>query len=70
MMFNDSTSNWGHKLNILNPFHSSVSIGIAYDENSVVLVQDFEDPTSYPVDDTYLFEYHANVQTHNSKHCW
>jgi uncharacterized protein YkwD len=43
MMYNDAGSNWGHKENILDPFHNKVSIGIAYDHNSVYLVQDFED---------------------------
>ncbi len=43
MMYNDSASNWGHKDNILNPFHNKVSIGIAYDKYNVYFVEDFED---------------------------
>lgn len=43
MMYNDAGSNWGHKENILNPFHNKVNIGIAHDHNNVYLVQDFED---------------------------
>lgn len=43
MMYNDSSSNWGHRDNILNPSHNKVSIGVAYDHNNVYLVQDFED---------------------------
>jgi hypothetical protein len=43
MMYNDSASGWGHKDNILNPIHSRVSIGIAYDHNHVYFVEDFED---------------------------
>lgn len=43
MMHNDSDSNWGHRDNILNPLHNKVSIGIAYDEHILYLVQDFED---------------------------
>ena len=67
MMFDDAESNWGHRDNILTPDHQSVSIGIAFDKNNFVMVQDFEqvlkpgyvyDPSSFsqePVD---------------SKHCW
>ncbi|MBS7631671.1 hypothetical protein KEJ47_08935 [Candidatus Bathyarchaeota archaeon] len=43
MMHNDSESSWGHRDNILNPLHNKVSIGIAYDEHTLYLVQDFED---------------------------
>ena len=42
MMYNDASSNWGHKNNILDPLHNKVSIGIAYDSNNIYLVQDFE----------------------------
>ena len=42
MMYDDASSNWGHKDNILNPDHQSVSIGIAYDNQRVVMVQDFQ----------------------------
>jgi uncharacterized protein YkwD len=43
MMYDDASSNWGHRDNILNPFHNKVSIGIAYDGNNVFFVEDFED---------------------------
>jgi uncharacterized protein YkwD len=43
MMYDDASSNWGHKENILNVFHNKVSIGVAYDSSHVYLVQDFED---------------------------
>jgi hypothetical protein len=43
MMYNDSTSNWGHRDNILDPFHNEVNIGIAYNHNNVYFVEDFED---------------------------
>jgi len=43
MIYDDASSNWGHKYNILNPFHNKVGIGIAYGNNNVYLVQDFED---------------------------
>jgi hypothetical protein len=42
MMYDDASSNWGHRDNILNPLHNKVSIGIAYDHSNVYLVQDFE----------------------------
>ena len=42
LMNNDSSSNWGHRDNILDPLHNKVSIGIAYDYSNVYLVQDFE----------------------------
>lgn len=42
MMYDDASSNWGHRDNILNAFHNKVSIGIAYDSHNVYLVQDFE----------------------------
>ena len=42
MMYNDSKWDWGHRENILNPFHNKVSIGIAYDKHNLYLVQDFE----------------------------
>jgi hypothetical protein len=43
MMNDDAASNWGHRDNILNALHNKVSIGIAYDNHNVYLVQDFED---------------------------
>jgi len=42
MMYNDSYWDWGHRNNILNPFHNKVSIGIAYDDHNLYFVQDFE----------------------------
>ncbi|HSV49690.1 MAG TPA: CAP domain-containing protein, partial [Candidatus Acidoferrales bacterium] len=43
MMYEDAASNWGHRDNILDALHNKVSIGIAYDNHNVYLVQDFED---------------------------
>jgi len=43
MMYNDSDWDWGHRDNILSLFHNKVSIGIAYDNNNLYFVQDFED---------------------------
>jgi len=44
MMYNDLSSNNGHRDNILNPLHNRVSIGIAYDSSSskIYFVEDFE----------------------------
>jgi uncharacterized protein YkwD len=42
MMYNDASSDWGHRENILDPHHTSVSIGIAYNDNTFVIVQNFE----------------------------
>jgi uncharacterized protein YkwD len=42
MMYNDSKCcNNGHRDNILNPFHTQVSIGIAYNSSTVYFVEDF-----------------------------
>lgn len=43
MVYDDADSNWGHRDNILRPYHTHVSIGIAYTNNFFVLVQNFED---------------------------
>jgi uncharacterized protein YkwD len=42
MMYDDASSNWGHRDNILDPLHNRVSIGVAYNNHNVYLVQDFE----------------------------
>jgi hypothetical protein len=47
MMYNDSSSNWGHKDNILNPLHNRISIGIAFNSTDVYFVEDFEDAYIY-----------------------
>ncbi len=41
MVYNDASHDWGHRDNILDPYHTGVSIGIAYNADSVYLVQDF-----------------------------
>lgn len=43
MMYDDAASNWGHRDNIINPLHTHVSFGFAYDEYSYAFVQNFED---------------------------
>jgi uncharacterized protein YkwD len=42
MLNQDAASNWGHRDNILNPLHTKVNLGIAYDTYHLTLVQDFE----------------------------
>ncbi len=43
MVYNDLVCcNNGHKNNILDPYHTDVSIGIAYDKYYLVIVQNFE----------------------------
>ena len=42
MMKEDAESNWGHRDTILNKWHKKVSIGIAYNQNRLALVQQFE----------------------------
>ena len=42
MMYNDARSNWGHRDNILNPEHTDVSFGIAYDNEKFYFVEHFE----------------------------
>jgi hypothetical protein len=41
MIYYDSIFNWSHRNNILDKHHTHVSIGIAYDKYSFVLVQNF-----------------------------
>ena len=67
MMYEDAESNWGHRDNILNSDHHSVSIGIAYDNQRLIMIQDFEqilgagymyDPSSFqkePVDQKFCW---------------
>ncbi|MDP2968612.1 MAG: CAP domain-containing protein [Deltaproteobacteria bacterium] len=43
MIYDDANSNWGHRDNLLDPKHNRVSLGIAYDDSNLYLVQDFED---------------------------
>lgn len=43
MMYDDADSDWGHRHNILDPFHNRVSIGVSYNNTALCLVQDFED---------------------------
>jgi uncharacterized protein YkwD len=42
MVYDDADSNWGHRDAILNPSHTHVNIGLAYDNNSFYYAQHFE----------------------------
>ena len=42
MVYDDAKSNWGHRDNILDPNHTLVNIGIAWDNNNFYYVQHFE----------------------------
>lgn len=42
MMYDDAACNWSHKENILNKWHKKVNLGIAFNTNTVTLVQQFE----------------------------
>lgn len=61
MLYNDSACcNNGHRLNILNPLHNRVSIGIAYNTTRAYLVEDFE---NYYLDLTYSFSHGSVTMT-------
>ncbi len=67
MMFDDAHANWGHRDNIINPNHESVSIGISFDSKELVIVQDFEQS----LESGYL--YHPSSfkkQPVDEKFCW
>ena len=57
MMYNDSVCcNDGHRENILNPLHTRVSIGIAYNYTTVFFAEDFENyyfDLAFSVDQSY-----------------
>jgi len=59
MMYNDSLCcNDGHRLNIVNPLHNRVAIGLAYNSTSLYFVEDFENyyiNLSYNVSSSYQF---------------
>lgn len=46
MMNNDADQNNAHRDNILNKYHKSVSLGIAYDNSNLVIVEDFQEPNT------------------------
>lgn len=61
MMFDDAHADWGHRDNILDPYHTHVSLGVAYTDYTLVFVQNFETrriegigPTGGPVNPVSL----------------
>ncbi len=42
MVYDDASSDWGHRDNIVNPGHRKVNIGVAYSDHFLALVQHFE----------------------------
>src|SRR5437899_8427541 len=42
MMYDDASSNWGHRDNIINPDHTRVNFGIAYNSQRFYFVEHFE----------------------------
>jgi uncharacterized protein YkwD len=42
MIYHDEQSSWDHRANILNKRHTDVSIGVAYENYTFVMVQNFE----------------------------
>lgn len=66
MMFNDASSNWGHRQNILDPTYASVSIGVAYDATNMVIVEDFESP----LQGNEYVPTSAYYEIPDSKECW
>jgi hypothetical protein len=67
MMYDDASSDWGHKKNMLDPQPVSVSIGIAYDSQRLVMVQDFQTvlPNGYEYDPTSF-----QTEPLDQKFCW
>ena len=42
MMYDDALSNWGHRDTIIDPYHTHVNFGIAYDDDNFYFAQHFE----------------------------
>lgn len=59
MMYNDSLCcNNGHRLNIINPLHNRVALGLAYNSTTLFFVEDFENyyiDLSYNLTKDYVF---------------
>ena len=65
MMYNDSICcNNGHRLDIINPLHNHVALGLAYNSTTLFFVEDFENyyvNLSYNVSKDYVFSMAGNV---------
>ena len=42
MMYDDADSDWGHRDNIIDPYHTHVNFGIAHNDDNLYFVQHFE----------------------------
>src|SRR5207245_6071189 len=42
MVYQDASSDWGHRDNILDPNHTNVNFGIVFDNNRFYFVEHFE----------------------------
>lgn len=42
MVYNDAHADWGHRDNILDPSHTHLNVGVAYDDEAFYFVQHFE----------------------------
>ena len=42
MMYDDAHADWGHRDNIIDPDHTHVNFGLAYDDDNLYFVQHFE----------------------------
>lgn len=64
MMYDDASSDWGHRDNILRPHHTHVSLGIAYDDYTFAFVQNFED--NYLISDNPIIVSGNNVKINSN----
>jgi uncharacterized protein YkwD len=67
LMYNDSVCcNNGHRLDIINPLHNRVALGLAYNSTTLFFVEDFENyyiDLNYNVSKAYVFSMTGNVVT-------
>jgi hypothetical protein len=56
MMYDDAGSDWGHRDNILRPYHEYVNIGIAWNDWFVAFVQHFESRRATLLDEPALVD--------------
>jgi len=65
MMYNDSVCcNNGHRLDIINPLHNHVALGLAYNGTTLFFVEDFENyyiDLGYNLSKDYVFSMAGNV---------
>ncbi|TRZ70017.1 MAG: CAP domain-containing protein [Nitrosopumilaceae archaeon] len=64
MMYDDASSDWGHRDNILQPYHTQVGIGISYDDSFFTMVQNFEE--NYLLSENPITITGGDVQIHSN----